>query len=142
MTTRSISAVLAFMACIGACSEVDPLPPINGWGPKPPPPVVNERVDFPDLTIKPNELVIVAEVDNLFREGAYGYFAYTAVSSDTSVVNLQMAGNPNHPVLVMQGLMPGIATVTVTVQEQPSSPVWGELGRSASRSATITVEEP
>ena len=94
-------------------------------------------MEFPDLTIKTGQAVIVLDVKVLFTGPIQYAYTYTASSSDTTVVGVELSDAQR---LTIHSLMPGKADVTVTAREPEGSPgSYGPSGRSASRTATVTV---
>ncbi|MCY4647733.1 MAG: hypothetical protein OXE73_12760 [Gammaproteobacteria bacterium] len=128
---RRIALVL--VACLWGC-EGDY---VNGMTPPSEPPALSGTA-FPDLTIETGQVVDALDVRILFRSPFE--LTYTAASDDTTVVGVTIGESHR---LMIRGVGAGTAEVSVTATEPPeaSGDPFGPQGRSATRTAAVTVIE-
>ncbi len=126
---KQLSALL-LVACLAGCD-----PGVNGVTPPQNPPRPSS-VQFPDLAVEAGQSVLL-EVDALFHGD---HLRYTAASGDTTVATVEVESEQ----LTIKGVTPGTAEVSVTATEPAGHPRQpkGPQGRSATRTATVTVVEP
>lgn len=133
---RTLSTLL-IAACLWSCDDSrEHL--INGYAPVFLPPSAS-TVPFPDLTLAVGQDVILPDASVLFmRYEMMHILTYEATSSDTTVVGVEVLESRR---FTISAISPGEADVTITVRE-PVGPPRGyraPSGRSASRTATVTV---
>lgn len=125
---------LLLVACFSACEQFT-----DGGDWKPPnfPPEASPR-KFEYLTLSVGDSLVLMDVETLFLTDHP--LTYTAASSDTTVATALVANNDR---LQIRAVGPGKAEVSVTGTERPRNSDYpnGPLGRSATRTATVTVNE-